>query len=536
MGSRTEVCFPRRPPQGQPRSDVLSESKIMAESVEIQFVDESEFQNEGKWYFCIENSQWEIGSTISLDSNDSLAGISDFSVEVDSEKGSDSDYSHDGSKSCESDTDSEYVPEPSTSAGNGRGKKSRHANQKRKECSGGKQGRSARPAKGKSANSSNAASKDKGKKDVSNSRKQQRPGKKKPKALTQKDLDDLRNKLEAKRPMCWNYVSEKLGKQYVVKHYETHGELIQEIIDDRYNKLRDLVHHMFSHYIQLISEIANDFKKDRKAHLTMRWMTSLNTYLDRRSNNSKVCSAVFQDLANEYSSTTIRAVTGILYSLVYDFAQTASYDLSQPLHIQQDITPEDDVALFRMSGAALCQMIKLRKDTLSEKKGKRKTTTHSRSQMESELDFLVKLKETDKSHLPEALKILDEGHLTFVKKEFLNFVREADLNIREYVNERSLKEHKSNFLEVVHFNVYNDEQLLKSFKWSAEKCGASIKDVESNVIEKIYSDMLHKLCNTRTKEFFRGKFEKDLATSGKVVEADQSLRDNLKTFSIAKKR
>ena len=48
-GSRTEVCFPRRPHQGQSRSDVLSESKIMADSVEIQFVDESEYQNEGKW-------------------------------------------------------------------------------------------------------------------------------------------------------------------------------------------------------------------------------------------------------------------------------------------------------------------------------------------------------------------------------------------------------------------------------------------------------------------------------------------------------
>lgn len=40
--------------------------------------------------------------------------------------------------------------------------------------------------------------------------------------------------------------------------------------------------------------------------------------------------------------------------------------------------------------------------------------------------------------------------------------------------------------------------------------------------------MLHKLCNTGTKEFFRGKFENDLASSGKVAEADQFLRDNLK--------
>ena len=64
---------------------------------------------------------------------------------------------------------------------------------------------------------------------------------------------------------------------------------------------------------------------------------------------------------------------------------------------------------------------------------------HSLCQMESKLDFLVKLKETDKSHLPEALKILNEGHLTFFKREFLNFIREADLNIREYVNEQSLR-------------------------------------------------------------------------------------------------
>ena len=164
-------------------------------------------------------------------------------------------------------------------------------------------------------------------------------------------------------------------------------------------------------------------------------------------------------------------------------------------------------------------------------------TSASRDQMEIELEFLTHLKETDKSHLPAALRILDEGHLTFVKKEFLNFVREADFSIREYVNECSLKKHKTNFLEVVHFNVYNDVELLKSFKWSAEKCGAPVKDTSNNVIDKVYNDMLHKLCNTKTKKLIlQGEIRKELATSGKVVEADQSLRGNLKTFSIAKKR
>ena len=55
-------------------------------------------------------------------------------------------------------------------------------NEERKVASGGKQGRSARPLKGKSANSINVvASKDKGKKDNVVSRKQQQPGKKKTK-------------------------------------------------------------------------------------------------------------------------------------------------------------------------------------------------------------------------------------------------------------------------------------------------------------------------------------------------------------------
>ena len=41
-GPWTEICFPIRSHDGQPRSEVLSESKIMADSVavEIRFVDE----------------------------------------------------------------------------------------------------------------------------------------------------------------------------------------------------------------------------------------------------------------------------------------------------------------------------------------------------------------------------------------------------------------------------------------------------------------------------------------------------------------
>ena len=209
----------------------------------------------------------EIGYTFSLDSNDSLADISGFSVELDSAKRVVIQIIRTVvAKAVKVTRTVNIFRNPLSQRATGEERRVEMRIRKA-ESSGSKQDISARPGKGKSANSGTAASKDKGKKDnvVSSSKQQQRPGKKKPKALTQKDLDDLlRNKLEAKRPMCWNYVSEKLGKQYVVKHYETHGELIQELLDDRYDKLRDLVHHMFSHYIQLISEIANDFKKTER--------------------------------------------------------------------------------------------------------------------------------------------------------------------------------------------------------------------------------------------------------------------------------
>lgn len=103
---------------------------------------------------------------------------------------------------------------------------------------------------------------------------------------------------------------------------------------------------------------------------------------------------MFTDLSINHSSATIRAVTGIVHSLVYDFAQSESYNLAKPVEVQQSILPEDDVTLYRMSGAALCQVIKLRKDTLSEKKGKRKVTLQSRIDMELELDILEKLKQS----------------------------------------------------------------------------------------------------------------------------------------------
>ena len=50
---------------------------------------------------------------------------------------------------------------------------------------------------------------------------------------------------------------------------------------------------MFSVNIELVSTVAEDVKKDRKVHLTLRWMNTLTSYLDGSSQNSKACTPVF---------------------------------------------------------------------------------------------------------------------------------------------------------------------------------------------------------------------------------------------------
>ena len=66
--------------------------------MDLTFVDENDFQKRGKWFFWSDNSTWEISSTVSVDTNDSLADISELNGERESETNSEGDGSwHDDS-------------------------------------------------------------------------------------------------------------------------------------------------------------------------------------------------------------------------------------------------------------------------------------------------------------------------------------------------------------------------------------------------------------------------------------------------------
>lgn len=54
-------------------------------------------------------------------------------------------------------------------------------------------------------------------------------------------------------------------------------------------------------------------------------------------------------------------------------------------------------------------------------------------------------------------------------------------------------------------------------------------------VRVIWKDLVKKVCHTKFKEFYCPQAEKRLAKEGRVVSADQSLRDKLKTYSVDKR-
>ena len=72
-------------------------------------------------------------------------------------------------------------------------------------------------------------------------------------------------------------------------------------------------------------------------------------------------------------------------------------------------------------------------------------------------------------------------------------------------------------------SVARDKELHELFLAASKRaCIAPCEDVR---VSSIWQELLKKMCNTRFKEFYSAQEEKKLIQEGKVVSADQSLRE-----------
>jgi hypothetical protein len=81
-------------------------------------------------------------------------------------------------------------------------------------------------------------------------------------------------------------------------------------------------------------------------------------------------------------------------------------------------------------------MIKVRRETIEAKKGRRKITKNRKEEMGVELELLERLKMTAKEmqDLSLGFQLLNEGGLVVFKNEMIPFIENVDRTTREFLN------------------------------------------------------------------------------------------------------
>ena len=283
-------------------------------------------------------------------------------------------------------------------------------------------------------------------------------------------------------------------------------------------------------------------KPNRKAAFSVAWMRMLGNFQAGKDTQERLIIERFlagQSEGQQFSPEVVHAVVSVIHELVYctihSHIQLKKSTSTSELRNSR-LAVESDDTLFRYCGAALHRMIKLRKETLQQKKGRGKVSSERRPVMEKEMDVLNALVMKDKSSLSSSLKNLDEGNLIFPRMELVPFLKEVDKNVREFTSDANLAKYPSRFINMCQTSVLNNETLEMNFKLLV----ASITTVEGVINDEVvcglFRALVSKLANTRINEFLNAKVERDLKASGKVVDADEMLRPKLKSYSLAAKR
>lgn len=141
-------------------------------------------------------------------------------------------------------------------------------------------------------------------------------------------------------------------------------------------------------------------------------------------------------------------------------------------------TSDDDESLYRIAGFALHSCIKLRKMMLKASKKRSRRTV-----LAKEIEVLEILCCTDKSAIPEKLKLLDRGGLTFPTSGLLPFLQHYSKEIKRHLNHHVLEDRGSDTFKVricmhiryCYYNNYNYYRMQKLRSQEIPNCLKSLR-------------------------------------------------------------
>jgi hypothetical protein len=192
---------------------------------------------------------------------------------------------------------------------------------------------------------------------------------------------------------------------------------------------------------------------------------------------------------------------------------------------------ESTISLFRYSGFALHSMMVNRN---------RKPATSSKS---TENDIEIKILEAmscklhELASIPSQIKELDSKNFHIISPKMIPFVQQLVHEVMLNINDQKLQVQGHRLIEVAKAELTKNNELVQSFQtciYDVQKdCSSSF---DESHLETIRKEFTNKITNARINEYFNAKKELDLEIKKKVVDADQSLRDKLKTLSTLKSR
>ncbi|KAJ7374192.1 hypothetical protein OS493_007265 [Desmophyllum pertusum] len=279
-------------------------------------------------------------------------------------------------------------------------------------------------------------------------------------------------------------------------------------------------------------------KANRKAAFSVAWMKLLSNFQPGKAIQQRSIIERFL-VGQQFDAEVVHAVVSVVHEMVYHIihAQIQSKKSATTSEARTSkLNPETDDTLYRYCGAALHRMIKLRKETLKQKKGRAKLSSQRQPIMELELALLEELTMKDKSSVPQSLKNLDEGNLVFPRTELLPFLKQVDNNVREFTCDSNLSKYPTIFIDMCQTSVLNNEGLEVDFRLLVAAIASTKGATDSAVVSGLFKALVSKFANTRINEFMNAKIERDLKSAGKVVDADEMLRPKLKSYSVSAKR
>ncbi len=190
---------------------------------------------------------------------------------------------------------------------------------------------------------------------------------------------------------------------------------------------------------------------------------------------------------------------------------------------------EDEHTIHRYLGFAIQSLITQKKNNLA-------VAGHPTFKLcQQQLKVLQLLIADSTDQLPNSIVDLSQGRLTHVSSQMIKYGGDLLLEFSKTCGNRF-----NHDTAEISKSVIDNEELYKCFKdcvlLTINSTDSLLMGVDSNTIEAIYSELSVKIINSRLNETLQAQKEIDLEENGKVVNVSQSLRDTLKTFSIAKGR